>query len=104
VNRTAMILGLLFALTPTLPLLVIWIPIRIAWGRDRKAVRQGLVHSDAAFRGYLAHRAVATQPYRRLASVSADPFGDLSGGRYDALASLEMKRLGLAAPIARQSS
>jgi hypothetical protein len=95
VNRTAMALGLLFAITPTLPLLLVWLPVRIAWGRDRKAVRDGLATPDRAFQGYLAHRAVATQPYRRLAAVSADPFGDLSAGRYDGLASLELKRLGL---------
>ncbi|HEY7704235.1 MAG TPA: hypothetical protein VID03_05325 [Acidimicrobiia bacterium] len=99
VNRTAMVLGLLFAITPTLPLLAIWLPIRVAWGRDRKAVQDGLAQSDQTFRGYLAHRAVASQPYRRLASVSSDPFGDLAAGRYEGLASLELKRLGLAAAI-----
>ena len=98
VNRTALALGVLFALTPTLPLLLIWVPIRIAWGRDRSAVRQGLARADSSFRGYLAHRAVASQPYRRLAAVSSDPYGDLAAGRFDGLASLELKRLGLTSP------
>jgi hypothetical protein len=46
-------------------------------------------------RAVLAHRAVATLPFRQLMRASADPIGDLEEGRYDALAAAMLRRAGL---------
>lgn len=95
VRRMAVSLGAVLALAPTLPLLVTWAPIRVLWHRDRSAVHDALARGDANVMGYLAHRVVGSVPYRRLATVSPDPFGDLNEGRYERLARLELDRLGI---------
>jgi hypothetical protein len=43
----------------------------------------------------LALRALATRPLRELLGVSSDPVGDYRAGRWEALADLERRELGL---------
>jgi hypothetical protein len=58
----------------------------------RAAQRSGRVEQA---RAVLAHRAVATLPFRQLMGASADPIGDLEEGRHDALAAAMLRRAGL---------
>lgn len=95
VRRLALSIGATVALAPTLPLLLIWLPFQVAWQRDRSAVRQALAAGDTNVMAYLAHRVVGSVPYRKLARISPDPYGDLRDGRYEALARVELDRLGL---------
>jgi hypothetical protein len=95
VDRLAWLIGASLALAPTLPILAVWVPPRVARERERHALRRSLRTRDGAGLGYLAHRAVATRGFRELLAVSDDPARDLAAGRYDALASLELDHLSL---------
>jgi hypothetical protein len=93
----SVLLALAVGLVPTLPLLGLYAPLRIAWTRESRAVRRALrdAPDELALREFLARRAVATLPYHELRTVSADPFRDLDEGRFEALARLELGRLGI---------
>ena len=95
VDRLAWLIGASLALAPTLPILAIWVPPRVSRERERHALRRSLRTEDGAALAYLANRAVATRGFRELLAVSDDPVRDLSAGRHDALASLELDHLGL---------
>jgi hypothetical protein len=95
VDRLAWLIGASLALAPTLPIVAVWVPPRVARERERHALRRSLRTRDGAALGYLAHRAVATRGFRELLAVSDDPARDLAAGRYDALASLELDHLSL---------
>jgi hypothetical protein len=96
----SILLALSIGLIPTLPLLGLYAPLRIAWTREARAVRRALAASpdDRVLNEFLARRAVANLPYEDLRAVSANPFGDLAEGRFDALADQELERLGLRRP------
>jgi hypothetical protein len=101
VHRLAFGLGASIALIPTLPLLLLYLPPRLAGERDRRALLRTLAdgapdHVDEL----LARRALVHLPYRRLGRVSADPIGDLAAGRHRALADAELARLGVRRPYA----
>lgn len=98
VDRLAVLIGAALALAPTLPLLAIWVPPRVARERERHALRTSLRRGDGAALAYLANRAVATRAFRELRTVSADPVADLAAGRHEALASLELEHLSLRVP------
>jgi hypothetical protein len=91
------LLALAIGLIPTLPLLGLYAPLRIAWTREARAVRRSLATapSDRVLKEYLARRAVASLSFQELLAVTKDPFGDLDEGRFDALAERELDRLGL---------
>jgi hypothetical protein len=93
----SVLLGLSIGLIPTLPLLGLYAPLRLAWTRESRSIRGALAASpdDPGLRRYLAARAVANLSYEDLAGVSRDPLGDLEAGRHDALAALELERLGI---------
>jgi hypothetical protein len=95
----SVLLGLSIGLIPTLPLLGLYAPLRIAWTRERRVVRRALAVDprDPVLVEFLARRAVATLPFDELRAVSADPFRDLAEGRYGSLAERELERLGLGA-------
>jgi hypothetical protein len=93
----SVLLALSIGLIPTLPLLGLYAPLRIAWTRDARSIRRALGQHppDPALNEFLARRAAANLTFADLRAVSADPYGDLAAGRFDALAGLELERLGL---------
>jgi hypothetical protein len=93
--NVSLLIGLVIALGPTLPLIAVWLVIRAPLARERRAIGRALDANDAELEGYLALRAATRFPYTRIARVSNDPWGDLRSGRHAALASLELRRLGL---------
>jgi hypothetical protein len=96
VHRLAVGLGASIALIPTLPLLALYLPPRIAGERDRRALLRALAGGPPeGADALLAHRALVHLPYRRLLRVSPDPAGDVAAGRHRALADAELARLGL---------
>jgi hypothetical protein len=98
VRNLSVLLGLSIGLIPTLPLLGLYAPLRIAWTRETRAVRHALAArpGDPVLTEFLARRAVGTLPFQELQAVTPDPFKDLKEGRFDALADRELERLGLA--------
>jgi hypothetical protein len=96
-ENLSVLLALCIGLIPTLPLLGLYLPLRWAWTHDARAVRRALRSrpNDPMLTEFLARRAVISFPYDRLLSVSDQPYRDLEEGRYDALARLELERLGI---------
>jgi hypothetical protein len=95
VDRLAVLVGAGLALGPTIPVLVLWVPPRFSRERERRALTRSLRAGDGLAMAYLANRAVATRGFRELQRVSDDPVGDLTSGRYEALAKLELDHLAL---------
>jgi hypothetical protein len=96
-----LLLGLSIALIPTVPLLALYGPARVSWVLDVRSVRRSLrvAGDDPVFHEFLARRAAQHLPYHRLRDVSPNPWRDIEDGRYEPLASAELRRLGLRAPL-----
>ena len=92
VGSLALWLGWLFALLPISLLLIVYLPGRLRWLRESSAGRR--LRAEGSLELF-ALRAAATRPLPELAQASADPAGDLRAGRFGALASLELRALGL---------
>jgi hypothetical protein len=96
-NDLSVLLGMSIGLVPTLPLLGLYAPLRLAWARERRAIRRALATGPAQsfVEEFLARRAVQSLRYDDLRRVTADPWGDLEAGRYGPLADRELARLGM---------
>jgi hypothetical protein len=97
-RRTGTILGVVIAIVPSAPLLLLYLPGRLAFERDRRRISATLRGDPAAADELLATRAIAHLPYGRLLKITGDPLEDLRAGRHTALADAELARLGLSAP------
>ncbi|MGA8980851.1 MAG: hypothetical protein WB473_17205 [Pedococcus sp.] len=97
IKGMSLIIGLAVALIPAGSVLGGYLPGRRARRRDVKAVRTALGRAGMtkALEGYLAQRAVSVLPVTTLLEVSEDPYRDLSTGHHRALASAELRRLGI---------
>jgi hypothetical protein len=97
IDDLSVLLALAIGLVPTLPLLALYAPLRIAWARDARSVRRAVESrgSDPILLEFLARRAVLTRPYEQIRAVTSDPFRDLEQERFGPLADLELRRLGL---------
>ena len=104
VESLSVLLGISIAVAPSLPLLALYLPMRLAWGRQVRAVRLALRRApdDAAVDEFLAWRAVLNLPYDRLREASDDPWRDLEAGRHRKLGDAELRRLGIERPGARR--
>jgi hypothetical protein len=104
IESLSVLLGVSIAVAPTLPLLLLYLPMRLSWRRQVQALRRALREApdDGAVDEFLAWRAVLNLPYDRLREVSADPWRDLEAGRYRQLGDAELQRLGIARPAARR--
>jgi hypothetical protein len=91
------LLGIAVAAAPTLPLLALYLPLRLTRIREVRAVRKAMrrASGDRVFDEFLARRAAERLPYNVLLAVSADPWDDLKAGRYGPLADAELSRLGI---------
>lgn len=98
IKGMSLVIGLAVALIPAGSVLGGYLPGRRARRRDVVAVRTALGRAGltGALEGYLAQRAVSLLPVTTLLEVSEDPYRDLSAGRHRALASAELRRLGIA--------
>lgn len=100
VRRLSVVLGLSVFLIPVSPVLGLYVPLRLGRRREVAAIRRGLDARglDPSMQSYLAQRAVQSLSFDELRRVTSDPTGDLEQGRYGALATAELDRLGLRAP------
>jgi hypothetical protein len=97
ITRLSVLLGLAIAVLPTVPVVGLYVPLRVSWDRDVRAALKALRESgdDPTFREFLARRAAERLPFHQLVDVSSDPWRDLERGHYDALSRAELRRLGI---------
>jgi hypothetical protein len=89
------LLAVAVAAAPTLPLLALYLPLRVSRVREVRAVRKAMrrASGDRVFDEFLARRAAERLSYAVLLTVSPDPWNDLKEGRYGPLADAELRRL-----------
>lgn len=97
VRSVSVLLGAALVLIPIVPVVGLYVPLRISLARQKRAVARALDEIDVHphLEEFLAHRAVQQLPYDSLRQVSADPWGDLQRRSYRHLANAELTRLGL---------
>jgi len=96
IDRLAVLLGIAIALIPTLPFLSLYIPLRMSWRRDRKALQRAVAQWDGetGLEAFLAQRALAHLPFHELRGLGWD--GDPgSSASTSNLATAELKRMGI---------
>ena len=102
VGRMSVIMALAAVAVPLALVLFLWLPLRLRWVR-RAGVASRVRHQPAG-RDLLALRALASQPLNELARLGPDIAQSWRNGdaeAVDALAALELRRLGLKAPVRR---
>jgi hypothetical protein len=98
IRRLSWMLALVLAVAPTVPLLLLYVPLRVASERERRALRRLVAgrESDPVLRRLLAQRALLTSPYQQLMDADGDPVDAARGERLEKLAEAELERLGVA--------
>ena len=91
------LIGIAIAIIPSVPLLLFYLPGRVAFERDRFRIASALRGGGDGTQELLATRAVTHMPYRQLLAISPDPVEDLRAGRHAALAEAELRRMGISA-------
>jgi hypothetical protein len=101
IDRLAVLLGIAIALIPTVPLLALYVPLRLGWRRDRNAVRRAVARWDGelGLEAFLAQRALAHLPFEELREIGYD--GTPGSPSNAELAAAELRRLGLDGPARR---
>jgi hypothetical protein len=99
VHALAVVVGVAIALLPTVPLLALYLPLRVARARELAGLRRKLAGpADPLLVEHLAHAALRRVPYAQLRRVSRHPWRDVEQGRHEHLAAAELRRLGLRPP------
>lgn len=99
IHRLALALGLLTFAIPTLILLVLYIPMRVAQTRRVTAAAQVFRDADVPERRrLLAMRAAMSLPVDHLLQYTSDPVGDLIREEHDHLVRALLEDAGLHAP------
>lgn len=96
IDHLAVLFGIAIALIPTVPLLALYLPLRVSWRRDRRAVRHAVALWDGepGLEAFLARRAVAHLPFQELRALGYD--GTQEDSILNAeLAAAELRRMGL---------
>ncbi len=97
IKDLSILLGVLIFLVPFLPVLFLYLPLRISWNREVEIIKAGTEASggDAAFRDFLARRAMQNLGFERLRELGIQPWDPLPERRRDELAEAELARLGI---------
>ncbi len=97
IDALSILLGISIALIPTVPLVGLYLPLRISWRREVRAVHNALFEagSDPMFREFLARRATEKLAYHQLRQIEANPWRAMEEGRFERLSEAELHRLGL---------
>jgi hypothetical protein len=101
-RRLAVLLGLAIGVLPSVPILGLYLPIRVWRIRDARRIRSDFVRygDDPGFKEFLAQRAAHNLSFEALRDVTDAPWADLREGRFDRLAEAELERLGVETPSA----
>jgi hypothetical protein len=97
IRELSILLGIAVALAPTVPLLALFVPLRVSQEREARAFRRAVRQKtdDPVFEEFLARRAAENLPYHRLREISPDPWRDIRTGRVRELADAELRRVGV---------
>lgn len=99
VHALAVVVGAAIAVLPTVPVVALYVPLRVARGREVAGLRRRLAGQvDPMLVEHLARAALRRVPYSELRHVSGRPWQDVEQGRHRHLAAAELKRLGLRPP------
>ena len=103
IESLSLLLGVSIAVAPSLPLVLLYLPMRIAWVRETRAVRRAVTVSpdDPVVDEYLARRAVLALPFDRLRETAKEPWGQLGAAERRRLSDAELARLGIRRPSPR---
>lgn len=106
IEALSLLLGISIAVAPSLPLIALYLPMRLAWSRDAGEVRRALAAwpDDRGLDEYLARRAALGMPYHRLRETAANPWGKLGDAELRRLSDAELERLGVRRPRGRARS
>jgi hypothetical protein len=98
IRSLSVLLGVAIALIPTVPLAGLYLPMRLAWIRDVRAVGRALAERDGEplLDEFLARRATEKLSYRALSELHDNPWRDVERGDYEDFSRQELRRLGLA--------
>jgi hypothetical protein len=103
VDNLALVLSLLLVAVPLALVLLLWLPLRVRW--MRRAGVAARVRDQPAGKDLLALRALASQPLTKLTRLGPDIAQSWRNGdaaAVDALAELELSRLGLSPSVRRR--
>lgn len=105
-NRLGIYLGIAIAVIPSLPLIGLYLPLRLSRIREARVARRSLMRfgHDPRFQEFLARRAVDRLPYEEIMAVSEQPWDDMRRGRFRALAAAELNRLEIYQALPRTPS
>jgi hypothetical protein len=97
IRELSILLGVAVALAPTVPLVALFLPLRISQEREARAFRRATRRhaDDPVFEEFLARRAAENLPYHRLRDISPDPWRDIRTGHLRRLADAELRRVGV---------
>jgi hypothetical protein len=97
-ERMGVLVGIAFGAVPLLLVLPVYLPLRLGWRREVRAVDAALAAGGSDLDLVLARRALATMSYGRLLDLGPDPWARLESGEVRDLADAELERLGLRRP------
>jgi hypothetical protein len=100
-DRLGIYLGIAIAVIPSVPVLGLYLPIRLARVRERRVARRSLARfgGDLRFQEFLARRALQHLTYEEIMAVSEQPWEDMRTGRFRAFAAAELDRLEIEHPM-----
>jgi hypothetical protein len=109
IEQVATALGLFVAVLPIVSITGLYLLWRTRDARELSAAAAFVLSAERTGRieqanAVLAHRAVALLPFRQLMRASADPIGDLTSGRHEALAGAMLRRVGMRPLVASPRS
>ena len=93
IREYARLVGAIVAVGPTLPPLLLYLPLRLGWARDRRRVKAALRANDPELRHYLAGRRLRRADPATFAGATTA--GALDAAAVERLAAEELRRLGL---------
>jgi hypothetical protein len=97
INTLSVLLAIVVALVPSVPVFGFYVPVRLDLRREAEALRAAaLLHGgDPDFQAFLARRAIDSLGYHRLRKVATVPWAEPSAGSTIKLAAAELERLGI---------
>lgn len=97
IDSLSLLLGIAIALGPSLPLVALYLPMRLAWNRDLRSLRRALTAfpDEPGLEEYLARRAALALPYDRLHRTTSEPWGALAAADRRRLSDAELERVGI---------
>lgn len=97
IKDLSILLGVLIFLVPLLPVVFLYLPLRISWSREVDLIEKGMSEAgdDPAFTEFLAQRAIQNLGFARLQELGVTPWEDVPEQKRDELARAELERLGV---------